>query len=135
MIVDGIGVGRVAAGEASCVSGERGIIAEDGFSGDEMELCGSSTGGLSLKTALPDIDRCGASEMVPQPEAIDSSAAVIIHALIRGSTQATWVGELDDLVNEHCMAHRKGYSAMTMPLKYRMDTGRQGGAKARVRAY
>ena len=47
--------------------------------------------------------------MVPQPRAVDNSAAVIIHALIRNSKQDTWVGQIDDLVNENCMAHRKGY--------------------------
>ena len=46
--------------------------------------------------------------MVPQPAAADKSAA-IIHALSRNSKQDTWVGEIDDLVNEGCMAHRKGY--------------------------
>jgi hypothetical protein len=66
-------------------------------------------------TALVDIDRSGASEMVPQPGAIDNSAAVIIHARIRNSKQDTWVGEIDDLVNEHCMTHRETSSAMTMP--------------------
>ena len=68
--------------------------------------------------------------MVPQPEAVDSSAAVIIHALIRDSKQETWVGEIDDLVNERCMAHRKGYSAMTMPPEMPHGHGRRGGAKS-----
>ena len=61
MIVDGVGMARVA-GEASCVWGERGIIAGDGFSNDEMSVSGLSTGGLSLRlsvgnTALVDINR------------------------------------------------------------------------------
>jgi hypothetical protein len=47
--------------------------------------------------------------MMPQPGAVDNSAAVIIHALIRKSKQDTWAGEIDDFVNEQCMAHRKGY--------------------------
>ena len=46
--------------------------------------------------------------MVPQPGVVDNSAAVIIHALIRNSKQDTWVGEIDEVVNEGCMAHRKG---------------------------
>jgi hypothetical protein len=62
IIVDGVAVGRVAGGEASCVSGERGMIAADGLSSDAMSVCGSSTGGLSLRfsvgnTALLDINR------------------------------------------------------------------------------
>jgi hypothetical protein len=60
-------------------------------------------------TALVDIDGRGASEMVPQPGAADNNAAVIIHALIRISKHDTCAGENDDLVNEQCMAHRKGY--------------------------
>jgi hypothetical protein len=47
--------------------------------------------------------------MMPQPGAVDNSAAVTIHALIRKSKQDTWAGEIDDFVNEQCMAHRKGY--------------------------
>ena len=68
--------------------------------------------------------------MVPQPEAVANSAAIIIHALIRNSKQDTCVGEIDDLVNEHCMAHRKGYSAMTMPPEIPHGHGRRGGAKS-----
>jgi len=45
--------------------------------------------------------------MVLQPRAVDNSAAVIIHARIRKSKQDTWVSEIDDLVNEQCMTHRK----------------------------
>ena len=53
--------------------------------------------------------------MMPQPTAVDNSAAVIIHAPIGNSKQDTWVGEIDDLVNQHCMTHREASSAMTMP--------------------
>ena len=106
-------MGRVAGGEACCVSGERGIIAAGGLSSDGMSCCGLSTGGLSLKLsagdiAIVDIDGRGASEMVPQPGAVDSSAAVIIHALSRNSKQGTLAGAIADLVNEHCMPHPKG---------------------------
>jgi len=46
--------------------------------------------------------------MMPQPAAVDNSAAVIIHVLSRNSKQDTSAGEIDDLVNEQCMTHRKG---------------------------
>jgi hypothetical protein len=72
--------------------------------------------------------------MVPQPRAVDNSAAVIIHALIRNSKQDTWVGEID-LVNEHCMAHRKGYFRNDHAPEIPHGHGRRGGAKARDRAY
>jgi hypothetical protein len=45
--------------------------------------------------------------MMPQPGAVDNSAAVTIHAHIRKSKHDTWVSEIDDLVNEQCMTHRK----------------------------
>lgn len=98
---------------------------------------GSSTGGLSLKlsagnTAIVDIDRWGASEMVPQPGAVDKSAAVIIHALIRNSKQDTWAGEIVDLVNECCMAHRKGYFRNDHAPKYRRDTGGEEAQKPAI---
>jgi hypothetical protein len=54
--------------------------------------------------------------MMPQPGAVDNSAAVTIHAHIRKSKHDTWVSEIDDLVNEQCMTHRETSSAMTMPL-------------------
>ena len=62
MIGDDEGVGRVAGGEASCVSGERGKIGSDELSTDGMSVCGLSTGGLSLRlspgnNALVAIDR------------------------------------------------------------------------------
>jgi hypothetical protein len=47
--------------------------------------------------------------MVPQPTPVDNSTAVIIHAHIRKSKHDIWVSEIDDLVNEQCMTHRKGY--------------------------
>jgi hypothetical protein len=73
--------------------------------------------------------------MVPQPGAVDNSAAVIIHAFIRNSKKDTWVGEIDDLVNEHCMAHRKGYFRNDHAPEIPHGHGRRGAAKARDRAY
>ena len=71
--------------------------------------------------------------MVPQPRAVDDSAAVIIHALIRNLKQNAWVGEIDDLVNENCMAHRKGYFRNDHAPEIPHGHGRRGTAKARDR--
>jgi hypothetical protein len=71
--------------------------------------------------------------MVPQPKAVDNSAAVIIQAFIRNSKQDTWVGEIDDLVNEHCITHRKGYFRNDHAPETLHGHGRRGGAKVRDR--
>ena len=70
--------------------------------------------------------------MVPQPEATDNSAAIIIHALSRNSKQDTWVGEIVDLVNERCMAPRKGYFRNDHAPKYRRDTGGEEAQKPAI---
>jgi hypothetical protein len=68
--------------------------------------------------------------MVPHPRAVDNNtaAAVIIHARSGTSKQ----GEIDDLVIAQCMAQRKVTSAMTMPLKYRVDTGSHEAQKPAI---
>ncbi len=72
--------------------------------------------------------------MVPQPGAVDNTAAVIIHARIRHSKQDTWVGEIDDLVNKGCMTHREISSAMTMPRNHaRTPTAGEAQKSAIVR--
>jgi hypothetical protein len=73
--------------------------------------------------------------MMPQPGAVDNSAAVSIHALIRNSKKDTWVGEVDDLVNERCMAHRNGYFRNDRAPEIPHGHGRRGGAKACDTAY
>ena len=60
-------------------------------------------------TALVDIVRLGASEMMPQPCEADDSAAVSIKALTRQSKTAPWATEVDDLGNEGCTGHREDY--------------------------
>ena len=56
--------------------------------------------------------------MARQPAVVDNSTAVTIHTRIRNAKQDTWVSEIDDLVNEHCMTHRETTPAMTMPLSH-----------------
>ena len=67
--------------------------------------------------------------MVPQPGAVDNSAAVIIHAPSRNSKQDLWVGEVDDLVSEYCMAHRQRYFRNDHAPESRMDTGGEEAQK------
>ena len=73
--------------------------------------------------------------MVPQPGAVDNSAAISTHALIRKSKKDTWAGEIDDLVNERCMAHRKGYFRNDHVPESPHGQGRRGSAKACDTAY
>ena len=73
--------------------------------------------------------------MMAQPGAADNNAAVIIHALIRNSKEDRWAGEIDDLLNEHCMAHRAGYFRNDHAPEMPHGHGRRGGAKTRDRAY
>ena len=70
--------------------------------------------------------------MVPHPRAVDNNAAaaVIIHAP-SGNSKQDW-SEIDDLVIAQCMAQRKVTSAMTMPLKYRVDTGSHEAQKPAI---
>ena len=67
--------------------------------------------------------------MVLQPGAVDNSAAVIIHALRRNSKQDTFAGAIADLVNEHCIAHRKGYFRNDYAPKYRRYMGGEEAQK------
>ena len=73
--------------------------------------------------------------MVPQPGAVDNSAAISTHVLIGNSKKDPWVGEIDDLVNERCIAHRKGYFRNDHAPEIPHGHGRRGSAKARDRAY
>ena len=72
--------------------------------------------------------------MAPQLGAVDKSATSIIHALIRNSKQNTWVREIDDLLNQQCMAHRQRYCRNDHALEIPHGHGRRGGTKAHDRA-
>ena len=73
--------------------------------------------------------------MMPQPCAVDNSVAASIHALTRQSKRDSGVGEVDDLVNEHCMAHRKGIARNDHAPEIPHEHRQRGGARAPDTAY
>jgi hypothetical protein len=84
-------------------------VAIGGISRGKVCVCGWSMDGLPVRgsgggTALADVARLGASEIIPQPWETDDNAAISIKALTRRSKTAAWANEAD-LGNERCTGH------------------------------